>query len=82
MNEAGERVETEVVVERGLTLYLNAQEIVTMMTINDYPDYLALGYLLNQNMLAPTTWSRGSITTRTCRSWWCGPSGRPISRTS
>ena len=22
-----------------------------MMTINDYPDYLALGYLLNQNML-------------------------------
>src|SRR5690606_21074945 len=25
----------------------------TMMTINDYPDYLALGYLLNQNMLLP-----------------------------
>ena len=22
-----------------------------MMTINDYPEYLALGYLLNQNML-------------------------------
>ena len=53
VNEAGERVETDVVVERGLTLYLNAQEIVTMMTINDYPDYLALGYLLNQNMLRP-----------------------------
>jgi FdhD protein len=53
VNEAGERVETDVVVERGLTLYLNAQEIVTMMTINDYPDYLALGYLLNQNMLKP-----------------------------
>jgi FdhD protein len=53
VNEAGERVETDVVVERGLTLYLNAQEIVTMMTINDYPDYLALGYLLNQNMLHP-----------------------------
>src|SRR6202011_1860893 len=34
-----------------LTLYLNAQEIVTMMTIGDYPEYLALGYLLNQNML-------------------------------
>jgi FdhD protein len=40
-------------VERALTLYLNAQEIVTMMTINDYPEYLALGYLLNQNMLKP-----------------------------
>ena len=38
-------------VERPLTLYLNAQEIVTMMTIGDYPEYLALGYLLNQNML-------------------------------
>src|SRR3954470_8626159 len=53
VNEAGERVETAIVVERGLTLYLNAQEIVTMMTINDYPEYLALGYLLNQNMLKP-----------------------------
>ena len=24
-----------------------------MMTIGDYPDYLAVGYLLNQNMLRP-----------------------------
>ncbi len=53
VNEAGERVETAVPVERGLTLYLNAQEIVTVMTINDYPEELALGYLLNQNMLRP-----------------------------
>src|SRR6266536_3358613 len=44
-------VEINVPVERPLTLYLNAQEIVTMMTIGDYPEYLALGYLLNQNML-------------------------------
>jgi FdhD protein len=51
VNERGETVETGVVVERALTLFLNAQEIVTVMTINDYPDYLALGYLLNQNML-------------------------------
>ncbi len=48
----GERVETSVVVERPLTLYLNGQEIVTMMTIGDFPDCLAVGYLLNQNMLA------------------------------
>jgi FdhD protein len=53
INERGETVETGVVVERALTLFLNAQEIVTTMTINDYPDYLALGYLLNQNMLKP-----------------------------
>ena len=47
----GKRIETAVVVERPLTLYLNGQEIVTMMTIGDYPRYLAVGYLLNQNML-------------------------------
>jgi FdhD protein len=40
-----------VTVERALTIYLNSQEIVTAMTIGDYPEYLALGYLLNQNML-------------------------------
>jgi FdhD protein len=42
-----------VTVERPLTLYLNRREIVTMMTIGDYPQYLAVGYLLNQNMLRP-----------------------------
>ena len=53
VDERGARVTTRVVVERPLTLYLNAQEIVTMMTINDHPEYLALGYLLNQAMLRP-----------------------------
>jgi FdhD protein len=50
-DQSGATVEINVPVERPLTLYLNAQEIVTMMTIGDYPEYLALGYLLNQNML-------------------------------
>jgi FdhD protein len=40
-----------VVEERPLAIYLNAQEIVTAMTIGDYPDYLALGFLRNQGML-------------------------------
>ncbi len=53
IDESGEAIETRVVVERPLTLFLNGQEIVTMMTIGDYPDYLAVGYLLNQNMLRP-----------------------------
>lgn len=53
IDQTGASVEIRVPVERALTLYLNAQEIVTMMTINDYPEYLALGYLLNQNMLKP-----------------------------
>ncbi len=42
-----------VVTERPLTLFLNGREIVTMMTIGDHPEYLAVGYLLNQNMLGP-----------------------------
>jgi FdhD protein len=53
VDHTGAAVEVRVPVERALTLYLNAQEIVTMMTISDYPEYLALGYLLNQNMLKP-----------------------------
>lgn len=51
IDHSGAQVETRVVTERALTLYLNSQEIVTMMTIGDHPEYLALGYLLNQNML-------------------------------
>jgi FdhD protein len=50
-DEEGNEVELGVPTERPLTLYLNKREIVTMMTIGDYPEYLALGYLLNQNML-------------------------------
>ena len=51
VDQEGEAIETAVVVERPLTLFLNGQEIVTMMTVGDHPDYLAVGYLLNQNML-------------------------------
>jgi FdhD protein len=52
-DQNGDPLDTHVVVERPLTLFLNRQEIVTMMTICDYPDYLAVGYLVNQNMLDP-----------------------------
>ena len=53
IDHEGNAVDTAVVVERPLTLFLNAREIVTMMTIGDRPDLLAVGYLLNQNMLRP-----------------------------
>ncbi|MDW8315351.1 MAG: formate dehydrogenase accessory sulfurtransferase FdhD [Rhodovarius sp.] len=53
IDHTGATVETAVTVERPLTLYLNGQEIVTMMTILDRPEDLAVGYLLNQGMLAP-----------------------------
>ena len=51
IDHTGAPVEAAVTVERALTLFLNGQEIVTMMTIGDYPDCLAVGYLTNQNML-------------------------------
>ena len=53
IDQDGQAIETSVPVERPLTLFLNSREIVTMMTIGDYPDYLAVGYLINQNMLGP-----------------------------
>ncbi len=53
LDQDGKPVETAVVEERPLTLFLNGREIVTMMTIGDHPDCLAIGYLLNQNMLQP-----------------------------
>src|SRR6266550_4550175 len=53
IDQEGQAIETAVVTERPLTLFLNGREIVTMMTIGDHPDYLAVGYLLNQNMLGP-----------------------------
>ncbi len=51
IDQTGARVETVVVTERAITLFLNAREIVTVMTIGDHPELLAVGYLLNQNML-------------------------------
>jgi FdhD protein len=50
-DHTGAEVVTRVVEERPLTIFLNAQEVVTAMTIGDYPEYLALGFLRNQGML-------------------------------
>lgn len=51
VDQTGAEVEAHVVHERPLTIFLNSQEIVTAMTIGDHPDWLAVGYLLNQGML-------------------------------
>lgn len=51
IDHTGADVPADIINERPLTIFLNGREIVTAMTIGDYPDYLALGYLLNQNML-------------------------------
>lgn len=51
VDHTGATIDMRVITEKPLTLFLNSQEIVTMMTIGDYPKYLAVGYLINQNML-------------------------------
>ena len=51
VDETGAPVTLPVVTEKPLTLFLNRQEIVTSMTIGDWPAELAVGYFLNQNML-------------------------------
>jgi len=52
VDHTGAVSDISVIEERPLTIFLNAQEIVTAMTIGDYPDYLALGFLRNQGMLS------------------------------
>ena len=52
LDHLGEDQTIAVIEERPLTIYLNKREIVTAMTIGDYPEYLALGFLRNQGMLA------------------------------
>jgi len=53
IDHEGRERSTRVVVERPLTIYLNSQEVVTAMTVGDHADWLAVGFLANQNMLRP-----------------------------
>jgi len=52
-DQTGAARDIAVVEERPLTIFLNSQEVVTAMTIGDYPELLAAGYLRNQGMLLP-----------------------------
>lgn len=52
MSHEGVLIEADVVEERPLTIYLNATEILTAMSVGDYPEYLALGFLSNQGMIS------------------------------
>jgi FdhD protein len=48
VDERGEKRDIGLVGERALTLYIDKQEIVTLMTMGTYPELLTLGYLKNQ----------------------------------
>ena len=50
-NELGEKVSANVILEKPITVFLNDLEIITSMTIGDYPELLALGFLFNQRII-------------------------------
>jgi len=51
INERGEALATPIAGEHPLTLYLDKREIVTLMTLGQAPEALALGYLRNQRLV-------------------------------
>ncbi|MCI0653136.1 MAG: formate dehydrogenase accessory sulfurtransferase FdhD [Methylococcaceae bacterium] len=51
VDEQGMSRELELAGERPLTLYVDKQEIVTLMTIGTQPELLTLGYLKNQGII-------------------------------
>jgi FdhD protein len=73
-NERGEMVPTSIAGEHPLTLYLDKRELVTLMTLGQAPEALAIGFLRNQRLVAAiedieavqVDWETGSaaVTTR------------------
>ena len=51
LNEKGEAVPTPIAGEHALTLYVDKREIVTLMTLGQAPEALAIGYLRNQRLV-------------------------------
>jgi FdhD protein len=51
INERGEAVPTPIAGENPLTLYIDKREIVTLMTLGQAPEALAIGYLRNQRLV-------------------------------
>ncbi len=51
MNERGTRETIFIPAERDLTVYVDKRELVTLMTLGARPEWLVLGYLLNQNLI-------------------------------
>ena len=51
VNEEGVRKRLEIPAERPLTVYVDKRELVTLMTLGARPEWLVLGYLLNQRLI-------------------------------
>ncbi len=52
MNEFGEKYELAIPSERALTVYVDKRELITLMTLGARPEWLVLGYLLNQRLVS------------------------------
>ena len=52
VNEFGEKYELSIPSERALTVYVDKRELITLMTLGAHPEWLVLGYLLNQRLVA------------------------------
>jgi FdhD protein len=52
MNQHGLRESIFIPAERDLTVYVDKRELVTLMTLGGHPEWLVLGYLLNQRLVA------------------------------
>lgn len=51
VNEFGDSQALEIPAERALTVYVDKRELVTLMTLGAQPEWLVLGYLLNQRLI-------------------------------
>jgi FdhD protein len=75
INERGEAVATPIAGEHPLTLYVDKREIVTLMTLGQAPEALAIGYLRNQRLVksieeidaVQVDWETGSVAVTTRR---------------
>ena len=52
VNEFGETYQLAIPSERALTVYVDKRELITLMTLGAHPEWLVLGYLLNQRLVA------------------------------
>jgi FdhD protein len=52
VNEHGEAETISIPAERPLTVYVDRRELVTLMTLGAHPEWLVLGYLRNQRLVA------------------------------
>ena len=75
VDEHGQRQQVSIPAERSLTLYVDKRELVTLMTLGAHPEWLVLGYLLNQRLIGgadeidsiTVDWDIGAAAVRTRR---------------